>query len=48
MKNWTITINSPMGETSAQLQFELTDTSLNGEMTGKGGSGPIQDRKSVV
>ncbi len=42
MDNWTITITSPMGETSARLQFEQTGADLNGEMTGKGGSGPME------
>lgn len=42
MESWTITITSPMGETSARLQFEATDTGLSGEMTGKGGSGPME------
>jgi hypothetical protein len=42
LDTWTITITSPLGVTSAHLQFEETDTGLTGEMTGKGGSGPME------
>jgi len=42
LENWTIIIRSPMGETTAKLQFEQTGTGVNGEMTGKSGSGPIE------
>lgn len=42
LDSWSITITSPMGETTAQLQFEQTGMDLSGEMTGKGGSGPME------
>lgn len=42
VETWTITITSPMGETSARLQFEQSGTGLSGEMSGKGGSGPME------
>lgn len=42
METWTITITSPMGETTAQLTFEQTGATLIGEMSGKGGSGPME------
>lgn len=42
MDSWTIKITSPMGETSARLQFEQNGADLVGEMTGKGGSGPME------
>lgn len=41
VENWAITITSPMGKTSAKLRFSQNGTDLSGEMTGKGGSGPI-------
>lgn len=45
MDRWNITITSPMGETTAQLRFQQTGTALVGEMTGKGGSGPMESGK---
>lgn len=42
MDTWTITITSPMGETSAQLRFKEAGAGLIGEMTGKGGAGPME------
>jgi hypothetical protein len=47
LDTWTITISSPMGEITAQLRFEQTGTSLIGEMTGKGGSGPMEKGRVV-
>lgn len=45
METWNITITSPMGETTALLRFETNGADLGGEMTGKGGSGPIESGK---
>ncbi len=42
MKRWKITITSPMGETNAELQLMQDGQNLTGEMSGKGGSGPIE------
>jgi hypothetical protein len=36
-----ITVTSPLGETTALLRFEINGADLSGELTGKGGSGPI-------
>jgi len=46
LENWTITITSPMGKTSARLQFEQSGSDLIGEMTGKGGSGPMESGRT--
>lgn len=46
MESWTITITSPLGETKADLRFEQAGTALTGDMSGKGGSGPMEDGKA--
>lgn len=42
MDIWNITITSPLGETTAKLHIDETGSDLSGEMTGKGGAGPIK------
>lgn len=43
MQSWTITISSPLGDTKARLEFEDTGKTLVGQMTGKGGDGPMEN-----
>ncbi len=43
MENWTITVTSPMGQTTAALRLDKQGPDLRGEMSGKGGTGPLED-----
>ena len=43
MQTWAITISSPLGDTRAQLAFEEEGGALVGQMTGKGGDGPMEN-----
>jgi len=45
LETWTITVTSPMGQTTAALRLDIQDPELRGEMSGKGGTGPLEDRR---
>jgi len=43
LETWTITVTSPMGQTTAALSLDKQGPDLRGEMSGKGGVGPLED-----